>query len=116
MKLLLFILPPVALIGVDHLLRVGIIAVGVVAFIIGFWRWRKPFNVVCRLKGLTWTREDFCRGWFISGATGSGKTASGIRQLLFQLFKHQPDFGGVCIDAKGSLIETLEVLADFFGM
>jgi len=115
MKLwLLTVLAP-ALIGACYSLRYEIIAAGVMALLIGLWGWRKPFNVVCRLKGRIWTREDFCRGWFISGATGSGKTASGIRQLLFQLFTHQPNFGGVCIDEKGTLHETLVEMAAQFG-
>lgn len=37
---------------------------------------------IIRLKGLAWTREDFCRGWLITGDTGSGKTRSGITPLL----------------------------------
>lgn len=44
---------------------------------------------IVKLKGLWWTREDFCRGWLISGDTGSGKTRSGITQLLVQVFKHE---------------------------
>jgi len=27
---------------------------------------------IVRLKGFAWTREDFCRGWLITGDTGSG--------------------------------------------
>ena len=26
---------------------------------------------IVRLKGFAWTREDFCRGWLITGDTGS---------------------------------------------
>ena len=33
---------------------------------------------VVELAGLQWTREDFCRGWPITGDTGSVKTRSGI--------------------------------------
>ena len=28
---------------------------------------------VARLGGLTWKRNQFCRGWLITGDTGSGK-------------------------------------------
>jgi len=58
---------------------------------------RKP---IVRLKGLSWSREDFCRGWLITGDTGSGKTRSGINQLLFQVFQNEPHWGGLCIDDK----------------
>jgi hypothetical protein len=32
-------------------------------------------RIVVRLAAFAWTREDFCRGWLITGDTGSGKTA-----------------------------------------
>jgi len=101
--------------GVLRSFNFGCIAAGLMVAAMGLRHWCEPLKVVCRLKGMIWTREDFCRGWFISGATGSGKTASGIRQLLFQLFTHQPDFGGVCIDEKGTLHETLIEMAAHFG-
>jgi hypothetical protein len=28
---------------------------------------------IVELAGLKWTRADFCRGWLITGDTGSGK-------------------------------------------
>ena len=46
-----------------------------------------------RLKGLAWTKEDFCRGWLVTGDTGSGKTRSGINQLLFQVFENEDNLG-----------------------
>jgi len=27
---------------------------------------------IVRLKGFAWTREDFCRGWLVTGDTGAG--------------------------------------------
>jgi type IV secretory pathway TraG/TraD family ATPase VirD4 len=69
---------------------------------------------VLRLKGLAWTREDFCRGWLITGDTGSGKTRSGITPLLYQIFKNEPGWGGVCIDDKGLYWETLSEMAVHF--
>lgn len=96
-------------------IRLGCLVAGLVICALGFWLWRGPSDAVCRLKGMVWNRGSFCRGWFITGATGSGKTASGIRQLLFQLFTHQPNFGGVCIDEKGTLHQTLVEMADHFG-
>ena len=45
---------------------------------------------VARLGGLTWKRNQFCRGWLITGDTGSGKTSSGINQLAHQVFQNEP--------------------------
>ena len=53
---------------------------------------RRSTVVVVRLAGFAWTRHDFCRGWLISGDTGSGKTRSGINQLLFQVFSNEPNW------------------------
>jgi Type IV secretion-system coupling protein DNA-binding domain len=75
---------------------------------------KKPQKVIVRLKGLTWTQEDFCRGWLITGDTGSGKTRSGINQLLFQVFQNEPRWGGLCIDDKGIYWETLVKMAKHF--
>jgi hypothetical protein len=57
---------------------------------------------IVKLKGLCWTRQDFCRGWLITGDTGSGKTRSGVTPLLFQVFKNEPLWGGLCIIGKRS--------------
>jgi type IV secretory pathway TraG/TraD family ATPase VirD4 len=67
------------------------------------WLWlvvRSPARgeLVARLKGFTWYRHTFCQHFLITGATGSGKTLSGILPLLFQVFKHQPRFGGLCVN------------------
>lgn len=70
--------------------------------------------VVAKLGGLTWTMEDFCRGWLITGDTGSGKTRSGITPLLYQVFKNSPGWGGLCIDDKGLYWETLSEMARHF--
>ena len=72
-------------------------------------------KVVVRLGGLSWTREDFCRGWLITGDTGSGKTRSGITPLLYQVFQNEPTWGGLCIDDKGLYWETLSAMARHFG-
>jgi len=76
---------------------------------------KRPQKIVARLKGMKWTREDFCRGWLITGDTGSGKTRSGITPLLFEVFTNEPDWGGVCIDDKGVYWETLSAMAKHFG-
>jgi len=72
-------------------------------------------RIVLRLAGFKWTRADFCRGWLITGDTGSGKTRSGITPLLFQVFQNEPTWGGLCIDDKGLYWETLSEMARHFG-
>ena len=69
---------------------------------------------IVRLKGFAWKYEDFCRGWLITGDTGSGKTRSGINQLLYQVFQNDPNWGGLCIDDKGVYWETLVEMAATF--
>ncbi len=72
-------------------------------------------RAIVRLAGFKWTRADFCRGWLITGDTGSGKTRSGITPLLFQIFTNEPTWGGLCIDDKGLYWETLSEMARHFG-
>jgi hypothetical protein len=69
---------------------------------------------VAQLGGLTWKRNQFCRGWLITGDTGSGKTSSGINQLAHQVFQNEPKWGGLCIDEKGVYWETLSAMARFY--
>jgi hypothetical protein len=64
-------------------------------------------SVVLRLGGFSWTREDFCRGWLITGQIGTGKTSGAINTMLWQLCKNCPGWGGVCVDDKGLYWETL---------
>ncbi|MGH7990031.1 MAG: type IV secretory system conjugative DNA transfer family protein [Limisphaerales bacterium] len=66
---------------------------------------------VAQLGGLTWKRNQFCRGWLITGDTGSGKTSSGINQLVHQVFQNESKWGGLCIDEKGVYWETLSAMA-----
>lgn len=70
---------------------------------------------VARLGGLIWKRNQFCRGWLITGDTGSGKTSSGINQLVHQVFQNEPTWGGLCIDEKGVYWETLAAMARHYG-
>jgi hypothetical protein len=76
---------------------------------------RNRKNIVARLGGLTWKRNQFCRGWLITGDTGSGKTSSGINQLAHQVFQNEPKWGGLCIDEKGVYWETLAAMARHYG-
>lgn len=72
-------------------------------------------NYVAKLGGLRWKRNQFCRGWLITGDTGSGKTSSGINQLAHQVFQNEPTWGGLCIDEKGVYWETLSAMARHYG-
>jgi hypothetical protein len=83
--------------------------------IVALWPRGRRGRIVVELAGLQWTREDFCRGWLITGDTGSGKTRSGITPLLYQVFKNEPTWGGLCIDDKGVYWETLSEMARHFG-
>jgi len=72
-------------------------------------------NVVVRLGGLSWSMEDFVRGWLITGRTGSGKTQSGINTITYQIFQNVKDWGGICLDQKGLYWEILVRMAAHFG-
>ncbi len=71
--------------------------------------------IIVRLGGLSWTMEDFVRGWLITGRTGSGKTQSAINTLTFQLFQNVQNWGGICLDQKGLYWEILTKMAAHFG-
>jgi hypothetical protein len=62
------------------------------------------------IGGFNWERNDFCRGWLITGDTGSGKTFA-INALLHSVFQHEADWGGLCCDEKGIYHETLVRMA-----
>ena len=94
--------------------RPFLIAGGILLALIAAWLLFDPRNRkarVARLGGLTWKRNQFCRGWLITGDTGSGKTSSGINQLAHQVFQNEPKWGGLCIDEKGVYWETLAAMA-----
>jgi len=76
----------------------------------------KEKKVICRLGGFEWDRNDFCRGWLITGTTGCGKTQGGINNLLHQVFQNEtaPPWGGVCIDEKGLYYEILVKMAETY--
>lgn len=93
----------------DILLAAGVLLAGIAAWLLFMPRKRK--QAVARLGGLTWKRNQFCRGWLITGDTGSGKTSSGINQLAHQVFQNEPTWGGLCIDEKGVYWETLDAMA-----
>ena len=67
-------------------------------------------RTILRLGGFAWSMEDFCRGWIITGETGSGKTLGGINTMLWQVSKNCPTWGGVCVDDKGLYAQTLDAM------
>ena len=50
---------------------------------------KKRIEAIFRLAGFASDRNSFCRGWLITGATGSGKTASAIVTKFHQVFRHE---------------------------
>jgi hypothetical protein len=74
----------------------------------------KSRQTTASLGGFSWDRNDFCRGWLITGDTGAGKTFA-INALLHSVFQHEPDWGGLCCDEKGIYHETLVPMARKYG-
>jgi hypothetical protein len=72
-------------------------------------------KIILRLGGLSWSMEDFVRGWLITGRTGSGKTQCAINAITFQIFRNVPNWGGICLDQKGLYWEILVRMAAHFG-
>lgn len=110
------ILPPDLILALRNPKYVMVVG-GVLLVLIAAWLLFKPGKggYVARLGGLTWKRNQFCRGWLITGDTGSGKTSSGINQLAHQVFQNEPTWGGLCIDEKGVYWETLSAMARHYG-
>ncbi|HUA67162.1 MAG TPA: type IV secretion system DNA-binding domain-containing protein [Candidatus Saccharimonadales bacterium] len=112
------IMPPpdflLALKNPRYFLLVGGAILILTAALVLFASFRRK-HCVARLGRLTWRRNQFCRGWLITGDTGSGKTSSGINQLAHQVFQNEPTWGGLCIDEKGVYWETLTAMARHYG-
>jgi len=112
MKPDLFLFPPI--LDYSHLsksLRAFALGYGILLAIISVRLLLSRKRHVAQLGGLTWKRNQFCRGWLITGDTGSGKTSSGINQLAHQVFQNEEKWGGLCIDEKGVYWETLSAMA-----
>jgi len=92
----------------------------VVGLCVGFAAWSllatdHSGKIVLRIGGLSWTMEDFVRGWLITGRTGSGKTQCAINTIAFQIFENVKNWGGICLDQKGLYWEILVKMAAHFG-
>lgn len=110
-------LPPDLVLALRHP-KFLLLAGGALLLLAATWLLFAPRNrkgCAVRLGGLTWKRNHFCRGWLITGDTGSGKTTSGINQLAHQVFQNEPKWGGLCIDEKGVYWETLSAMAQHYG-
>lgn len=74
-----------------------------------------PPGIVLRLWGLTWTRDEACCHFFITGGTGTGKTARAIVPIVHGLRATLPDTGILAIDSKGALWKPLAEVARALG-
>jgi len=118
--------PNIAFASNNHTLNYFFASVGSVLIIVLVFRWTKKVPYTCKLGNLTWDRNAFCRGWLITGSTGSGKTQSAINILMHQVFKNENGkynkkgnkvehpWGGFCIDEKGLYWQTLQDMATHY--
>ena len=71
--------------------------------------------VVLKLWGLEWTRDEACCHFFITGATGTGKTARAVVPIMHGLRSTLPGTGILAVDSKGALWPPLEAMARSLG-
>jgi Type IV secretory pathway, VirD4 components len=121
MKILDALICAVCLAGTlaGYFLLVPPVSFGVIGLCAAFAAWSffatdNSGRIVVRLGGLSWTLEDFVRGWLITGRTGSGKTQCAINAITFQIFQNVPNWGGICLDQKGLYWEILTKMATHF--
>lgn len=72
-------------------------------------------KVILRIGPLTWTKEEFCRHFLITGDTGSGKTTSGLNPILLQVTQNVPNWGGLVLGSKGTEHHFIGDLLRFHG-
>lgn len=72
-------------------------------------------NFVLRLWGLTWSRDEACCHFFITGGTGTGKTARAIVPIVHGLRSTLPTTGILAVDSKGALWKPLSAMARALG-
>ena len=70
---------------------------------------------VLRLWGLTWSRDEACCHFFITGATGTGKTARAVVPIVHGLRSTLPETGILAVDSKGALWKPLSAMARSLG-
>lgn len=98
-------------------------AVTILAEAAGIWvaycalsdRGTKGSGVVLKLWGLQWTRDEACCHFFITGATGTGKTARAVVPIVHGLRSTLPGTGILAVDSKGALWKPLEAMARSLG-
>ncbi|HRG54970.1 MAG TPA: type IV secretion system DNA-binding domain-containing protein, partial [Lacunisphaera sp.] len=64
---------------------------------------------------LTWARDEACCHFFVTGATGTGKTARAVVPIVHGLRQTLPDSGIMAIDSKGALWKPLATMARSLG-
>lgn len=87
---------------------------GTWSFALAVWPSPKANDTVLNLLGKTWTLNDLCRGWLVTGRTGSGKTFFANR-FNREVLKNIPDMGLLCLDFKGIYWDTLKDIASAVG-
>jgi type IV secretory pathway TraG/TraD family ATPase VirD4 len=93
------------------------------AVLLGSWQlycavrpwWAPARDVVLRLWGLEWTRDEACCHFFITGGTGTGKTARAVVPVIHGLRETQPDTRVLAIDSKGALWQPMAAVARALG-
>lgn len=98
-------------------------AFALTALVMGTWfiyeasrpLWSRNRRTVLRLWGLEWTRDEVCCHFFITGATGTGKTARAVVPIVHGLRSTLRDTGILAIDSKGALWRPLSGIARALG-
>ncbi len=72
-------------------------------------------GVVLRLWGLTWTRDQACCHFLVTGSTGTGKTARAVIPIVHGLRAAMPETGILAVDSKGALWKPLAAMAHSLG-
>src|SRR5262249_35368926 len=101
---------------VAYLVAIGCVAAGIWQAFEFVAAWEEGGRgVVLRLWGLTWTRDEACCHFFITGATGTGKTARAVVPIVHGLRSTLPDTGILAVDSKGALWQPLSTMARSLG-
>lgn len=78
-------------------------------------RYGNTRGAVLRLWGLEWTRDEVCCHFFITGATGTGKTARAVVPIVKGLRTTLPNTGLLVVDSKGALWKPMAKMARALG-